>query len=740
MINLVTLAKECEKNPKIMNICKGHVQILCKLALEQSGYVNDLTKWRGRYCYLVKHLLKIIHKSDGKLTLQNKKKLYEFIKLRNLQIPKDIVRFIKKNINQTGGNSDDEDEMLSPQKKKLTRREVKEKEEKEKTYKEFKERKEKQEKERKERESAYVWKDETLGMIFTKYHKQYISFVPELIRITGGDFLTILNIIISFADKDKFTNQRVKWAEGEDYIRELYIKENIRKTVEPITTNIILVTAKVFEKAFEYLKYIIQIFKNVTKFENYVLTAHEIQSSPGTPSSPRMELSLLSYIFTNDTLASLLYLYFTEKHLLTWKHQEEVVRFKNTFTYIPIILKICEDKNNGHFLSNNKICNFLRKSKYDSKITFDITDKNTGKDIELDLKKLTKLSTIPLDNIYSIVSFFLSLSSIRYGYTINLEIDEEQSIKDKYFDKISYKLFTDTPITTVSGQELVDIKKRANEEFNYTILSDFLDDYQKGGNGDKDIIDYYGESESESDSDSDSENESDSESENESDSNFNIFRTNPYKKTQNHVSNLNKMLLELEHIDALQYQINEIKRNINNMDLETKQKQLYKLFILQNELDNLLKMPISKDDKIMSRKILTVDKTDSSSFFDSQYFDMLSKLPGTGAWSYVKSSLENEEEKPKGSITPHNLKEALRKINSHLWEALQTARPNVPVELTPPIIGNAKSSFDTQQSNEITINKNDLIMISHVFSSGKAYGHVLYTDRKGIFPLTVFID
>lgn len=98
-INLKTLAKACEKNPKLLSICKGHSQILCKIALEQSGYIEDLHKWKGRYCFIIKHLLDITSKATGKISLKQKDKLLKTIKERHLDIPKTIIRFIQKNNN-----------------------------------------------------------------------------------------------------------------------------------------------------------------------------------------------------------------------------------------------------------------------------------------------------------------------------------------------------------------------------------------------------------------------------------------------------------------------------------------------------------------------------------------------------------------------------------------------------------------------------------------------------------------
>lgn len=106
-INLMTLAQECEKNPSIINICKGHRQILCKLLLEQSGYTSQLDKWYGRYCFLIKNMFKVIHKSKYTIPLKNSKKLLEFIKNKKIKIPKDVERFIKNNIHQKGAGEQD---------------------------------------------------------------------------------------------------------------------------------------------------------------------------------------------------------------------------------------------------------------------------------------------------------------------------------------------------------------------------------------------------------------------------------------------------------------------------------------------------------------------------------------------------------------------------------------------------------------------------------------------------------
>lgn len=97
-VNLKTLSQACEKNPKLLNICKGHSQILCKVALEQSGYNEDLQKWTGRYCFLAKHLIDITLKAKGKVSLKQKDKLLKTINDRRLDIPKSVVKFIEKNL------------------------------------------------------------------------------------------------------------------------------------------------------------------------------------------------------------------------------------------------------------------------------------------------------------------------------------------------------------------------------------------------------------------------------------------------------------------------------------------------------------------------------------------------------------------------------------------------------------------------------------------------------------------
>lgn len=96
-INIKTLAQACENNPKLLNICKGHSQILCKISLEQSGYTQDINKWKGRYCYLVKYMLDVISKSNVKFSLKQKDKLLKTIKEKHLEIPKNIIKFIEKN-------------------------------------------------------------------------------------------------------------------------------------------------------------------------------------------------------------------------------------------------------------------------------------------------------------------------------------------------------------------------------------------------------------------------------------------------------------------------------------------------------------------------------------------------------------------------------------------------------------------------------------------------------------------
>jgi hypothetical protein len=109
-INLHTLAKACEKSPKLLTICKGHSQILCKLALEQSGFTKGLNKWNKRYCYVVKYLLYIVKSVKYDVSLNNKKRLLEIIEERNLKIPTNIKKFIiknKLNINVQKGNGQD---------------------------------------------------------------------------------------------------------------------------------------------------------------------------------------------------------------------------------------------------------------------------------------------------------------------------------------------------------------------------------------------------------------------------------------------------------------------------------------------------------------------------------------------------------------------------------------------------------------------------------------------------------
>jgi len=96
-VNIKTLAQACEKNPKLLNICKGHSQILCKISLEQSGYTQDINKWNGRYCYLMKYILDIINKSNSKISLKQKDKILKIIKERRLDIPKNVIKFIEKN-------------------------------------------------------------------------------------------------------------------------------------------------------------------------------------------------------------------------------------------------------------------------------------------------------------------------------------------------------------------------------------------------------------------------------------------------------------------------------------------------------------------------------------------------------------------------------------------------------------------------------------------------------------------
>ena len=107
-LNLETLANACKTNPKLITICKGNSQILCKVLLEQSGYNKDLHKWKGRYCFIVKYLIEITLKAKGKVSLKQKDKLLKTINERHLDIPKTIIRFIEKNDDsiQTGKGYD----------------------------------------------------------------------------------------------------------------------------------------------------------------------------------------------------------------------------------------------------------------------------------------------------------------------------------------------------------------------------------------------------------------------------------------------------------------------------------------------------------------------------------------------------------------------------------------------------------------------------------------------------------
>lgn len=128
-INLKILEQACEKNPKLRNICKGNSEILCKIALEQSGYTEDLHKWSGRYCFIIKQLLDITSKGKSKIFLKQKDELLKTIKDSNLDIPKNIIRFIEKNNNNNVQRGDykpsmfdkyieDIDQLLDEEKKK----------------------------------------------------------------------------------------------------------------------------------------------------------------------------------------------------------------------------------------------------------------------------------------------------------------------------------------------------------------------------------------------------------------------------------------------------------------------------------------------------------------------------------------------------------------------------------------------------------------------------------------------
>lgn len=113
-VNIKTLSEACERNPKLLNICKGHSQILCKVALEQSGYTQDINKWNGRYCYIMKYLLDVISKSKRKLSLNQRDKILKTVKDMRLDIPKNVIKFVEKNhmSMQTGKGPEDKNNIF----------------------------------------------------------------------------------------------------------------------------------------------------------------------------------------------------------------------------------------------------------------------------------------------------------------------------------------------------------------------------------------------------------------------------------------------------------------------------------------------------------------------------------------------------------------------------------------------------------------------------------------------------
>jgi hypothetical protein len=198
------------------------------------------------------------------------------------------------------------------------------------------------------------------------------------------------------------------------------------------------------------------------------------------------------------------------------------------------------------------------------------------------------------------------------------------------------------------------------------------------------------------------------------------------------VSEMDKMLEELDKIIELEHRTHQIRNNLSEKD-DVKMRQLKKLEDMNEQLMSL------KGDS--SRKIIASDYDDAS-FFDQKFSEMIDQYPNSVAmmvWPRLNQLLDEEVSKPRGSVNMKELKEVLRKISPHLLDALQSSPISGSSNVEPNVIGEAQSYFNPVNNDEIFINKNDIIKISTVYSNGKAYGEVLYTDKKGFFPLTVFM-
>ena len=199
-------------------------------------------------------------------------------------------------------------------------------------------------------------------------------------------------------------------------------------------------------------------------------------------------------------------------------------------------------------------------------------------------------------------------------------------------------------------------------------------------------------------------------------------------KKSNVVSEIDKMLEELDRINELQHRIQTLK-NQSTSDKEQQLRQKKKLDTMHEELQKLL-------NKSKSRKILSSDY-DVASFFDTRFSDL---IDNTRNWHGVYKLIEEEEQNPKGSVNIKQLKDVLKNISPYLLDAFTSAPRNESIELDPQVIGKAQSYFNPENDNEIFIDKNDIIKISRVYSNGKAYGEVMYTQKHGFFPLTVFME
>jgi hypothetical protein len=100
------LAIAAKKYNRLLEISKKYKEFLCKLALEEFGYINELDKWSGKYCDVIGYMIN----TTG--DLQDKKKLLHKIKKQN-SVPKKVIAFIEKNVNiQLGKGNGIEDKTL----------------------------------------------------------------------------------------------------------------------------------------------------------------------------------------------------------------------------------------------------------------------------------------------------------------------------------------------------------------------------------------------------------------------------------------------------------------------------------------------------------------------------------------------------------------------------------------------------------------------------------------------------